>query len=241
VTERPILFSGAMVRAILDSWKTQTRRVVKPQPKGSTPFLDRYLAGDWESRPFPYGRPGDRLWVRETWYCDHAFAGDYQAMHEGGRDLSEAEAEAEWRGDANGGFMYYRADVPSGRFEDAGYWGEPGGHWRPSIHMPRWASRITLEVTDVRVERLAAMSGDDALAEGIEEVYGPDAPGYRWPGTDDNFDDPREAFERGWNELHQKREDRIFRRGDEVVRSPWVWVVTFRRVEEQRMAAAGGQ
>lgn len=120
--ERPILFSGEMVRAILDGRKTQTRRIVKPQfeEKPSDNLM-------WHC---PYGKPGDRLWVRETF-----------KEHQGRSD-----------------FAYYRADSSAydftkkekHQFED----NEGISFWRPSIHMPRWASRITLEITNVRVERM---------------------------------------------------------------------------------------
>lgn len=139
VRERPILFSGPMVRAILEGRKTQTRRVLKNPDDGvSTTIEDGsplYCddGGFWHPRPCPYGQPGDRLWVREA----HQLSPD--------------------------GPIYRATAREHGTYEPGG-----AGPWRPSIHMPRWASRITLEITDVRVERVQEITEDDAIAEGVE-------------------------------------------------------------------------
>lgn len=128
--ERPILFSGEMVRAILEGRKTMTRRVIKPQP-----------AGEWAApgkTACPYGQPGDRLWVRETWRKTN---------------WTDEPNRGEWR-------VFWRATEK----EDS----RNNGLWRPSIHMPRWASRILLEVVSVRVERVQDISEEDARAEGVE-------------------------------------------------------------------------
>lgn len=125
MTDKPILFSAPMVRAILDGRKTQTRRVLKPQPVNS--FLECRLR---------YA-PGDRLWVREAVCWVSARGWKYRADQE---DLSDYEADGE------------------------------RGRWRPSIHMPRSASRLTLTVTDVRVQRVQEISEADAVAEGIERL-----------------------------------------------------------------------
>lgn len=159
--ERPILFSGEMVRAILDGRKTQTRRAMKPQPKQinssywgwarKSVFLHRHRLGsgfpEWIQR-CPYGKPGDRLYVRETWGISH----------HGGATI---------KGTPHDPYVLYRAtnSEPTGD-ELENQW-EPF-KWRPSIHMPRWASRILLEITDVRVERLQDISEEDARAEGYE-------------------------------------------------------------------------
>lgn len=154
--ERPILFSGAMVRALLDGTKTQTRRVVKRQPwascsieegyEGESPFVYSALNGAGpgyevkESRTpciCPYGQPGDRLWVREAW----ARTPVYQAGGE------------EW-------IVYREGDNRT----------DYGGPWKPSIHMPRAASRILLEIVSVHVERLQVISEADADAEGCERL-----------------------------------------------------------------------
>lgn len=137
--ERPILFSGPMVRAILEERKTQTRRIVKG--KIALEWLnDAGMVPEFVAEPLnglsPYGFPGDRLWVRETWMENHS--GPEINGH--GRPL-------------------YRAS-----------WGNApeGQRWKPSIHMPRWASRLTLEVLSVRIERLQDITNDDAMEEGIE-------------------------------------------------------------------------
>lgn len=148
--ERPILFNGPMVRALLDGSKTQTRRVVKPQPDWVNPdasvgnALTVAKIGKrvgMANRICSYGQPGSRLWVRETWAAPHAYD------HLPPRMIPQ---------DAR---IHYAAT------EDRG-----GLLWRPSIHMPRWASRITLEVTGVRVERLQEISEADAMAEGVAET-----------------------------------------------------------------------
>lgn len=145
---RPITFSGAMVRAIMDGTKTQTRRLVKDQGRClefDNP-RDRECIRQWGEEV--YGSPGDTAWVRESFYCDHYEfpTGDVRAMKKA---------------------MYYRAD------------GLPcfDGHeidirWRPSTQMPRWASRITLIVTGIRVERLNDISATDVEAEGLKRCSG---------------------------------------------------------------------
>lgn len=149
--ERPILFTGPMVRAILEGRKTVTRRVVTPQPDflGSmvdpnTPFktLD---AGLHARITCPYGQPGDRLWVREAW------AADAQVDAIAPSDLSQGEP------------IWYPADLS---VRQTGCSMISKGRVRPSIHMPRWACRILLEITAVRVERLQDISDPGALAEG---------------------------------------------------------------------------
>ena len=212
--ERPILFSAPMVRAILAGAKTQTRRVVKLPGTRSA-----LTANSWVQSG-PHGAPGDRLWVRETFYCD-----DYRYPAVPGAQL----ADPAWR-DGN---LYYRADVASGRFEDAGYWAEPGGKWTPSIHMPRWASRITLEIASVRVERITSISEEDARAEGVDWAA-PHPYGERW--SDDDREDPREVgygsgsfardnFRRLWDAINGKRP------GCSWADDPWVWAIGFKRVE----------
>ena len=156
--ERPILFSAPMVRAILDGRKTVTRRIFKPD-RMTWDANGRYTTyamrgGELSttgSGPFkpsswlhycPYGQPGeDRLYVRETWAAPHAY--DHLPPR-----LIPQDAR-----------IHYAAT------EDRG-----GLLWRPSIHMPRWASRITLEVTGVRVETLGVISHEDALAEGVSSI-----------------------------------------------------------------------
>jgi AraC-like DNA-binding protein len=142
--ERPILFNGDMVRAILAGAKTQTRRPVKPQPRVAPGFYD-IVSG---LPPCPFGQPGDRLWVRETW-ASHPCGGTQR------HDPGDGHA---W------GSPIYRATFGAGLKPEC----EGFTPWRPSIHMPRWACRILLEIVSVRVERVMDISDDDARAEGFE-------------------------------------------------------------------------
>ena len=218
--ERPILFSAPMVRALLDGSKTQTRRIVKPQwadvdAVSQMPCLDRYLkcvvsgdSGIWEDehglnerRKCPYGVPGDRIWVRETWkLARYGYYGPPPASPE----------------DSASAMVQYRADdakqlVPAGDVKMA----KMTGAWRPSIFMPRWASRLTLEVTAVRVERLQEISEEDAKAEGVRADSW-DYPVSTRPATS--------AYRTLWDSLNAKR-------GYGWAVNPWVWKISFRRVQ----------
>ena len=209
--ERPILFSAPMVRAILEGRKTQTRRIVKPQP--SQELLDDYaqirrergVQKDdaemlSECLPCPYGVPGDRLWVRETF----------------GDCTPGADALIGTRWDK----PWYRADAD--KYGLLGHDGEGPVYaedvkWRPSIHMPRSASRITLEIADVRVERLQEISEADAEAEGLtcrDGLYA--TSGEVWQI------DPRKAYRDLWKSLHGE---------GSWAANTWVWVIEFKRVE----------
>lgn len=218
--ERPILFSGPMVRAILEGRKTQTRRLVagahgafwdhgawRPVCEGGR--IVRWATADGDEGPgapapaCPYGVPGDRLWVREAWAVGRVF------------DLTRAGEIPATCGD--GLPVWYAAD---GIAEES--WANRG-RWRPSIHMPRWASRILLEVTDVRVQRLQSISEDDAKAEGVEPLdINPEQPvigvGYTFGQR------PYSAsFACLWDEINEDRAP--------WSSNPWVWVVSFRPVE----------
>lgn len=231
--ERPIIFSGPMVRAILDGRKTQTRRIMRPQPievgdeikfqwatfygeshvhtwdengdggqnwnVGDYPQEDRFaeaLKRTPHKNPCPYGAPGDRLWVRESWAAG--------ACSEG---LKPLELYPGFHLRDNGG-LWYRADnaAPPSPITDR-------GKWRQSIHMPRWASRITLEVTDVRVERLQDISNEDAVAEGARIPVGE-------YGGQATFSD-RKAFCNIWNSIKGP---------DAWDKNPWVWAISFKVV-----------
>jgi len=193
--ERPILFSGPMIRAILADTKTQTRRVVKPAPCLTRGMQTHEFAVGGHDYRCPYGVPGDRLWVRET------FADGVEGCPGG---------------------ISYRANHCDPK-------GDGPAHpmkWRPSIFMPRAASRILLEVTDVRVERLQEISEGDAKAEGITELsLQGDEPGAWWtaaPHRSMHSRTPRGAFLRLWRSIH----------GDgSWDANPWVWVVSFRRID----------
>lgn len=205
---KPIIFNGEMVRAILDERKTQTRRVVKPQPRTYTAFhrflkylkwkvIDaEYFAAKIFMIPLcPYGRVGDRLWVRETWFPMQ----DIKACAVEGEPI-EIVYKADW--DADGISRDEARDVGVDR-------------WRPSIFMPRWASRITLEITNVRVEQVQDISGKDAIAEG-------------WPQHLELFptinaeSKARIWFWSVWNSINAKR-------GFDWDINPWAWVVEFQR------------
>ena len=192
--ERPIIFSGPMVRAILDGRKTQTRRVVRGTPSAATKaeFLEGVQGTKWiparagffiagpksmGTIPCPYGDRGDRLWVRETWGY---------AQNEDGEEDPEA------------------ADLREG------YDGPPR-KWRPSIFMPRWASRLTLEITDVRVQRVQEISEADAVAEGCAPFRGMGDSGPIW------------NYLALWDSLNAKR-------GFPWRSNPWVFAITFRRI-----------
>lgn len=227
--ERPILFSAPMVRAILDGQKTVTRRAVKTQPRSKgdigsygvgQPFI-RHPDPTKRNPECPYGRPGDRLWVRETF----ALLGN------------EDGCCVDWqdnliKGDERGAARIYRASCPPGEYglsqiPARADWKpdteamEYGGAWRPSIHMPRWASRILLEITAVRVERLQAITDEQALAEGVRLYTDHAALGdwYHVDGIETYSADPRKSFELLWGLT-----------GGNWQTNPWVWVVEFKRV-----------
>lgn len=196
---RPILFSAPMVRALLDRTKTQTRRIIKPQPTGAGAahgVADKQACQLHYEQLYgvtkcPYGNPGDFLWVRETLRADH--------------DTSDAVTLAKY--DADGAAVLYPGPEKDENGDDD--YGGSCAHWqggrdvRPSIHMHRWASRLTLEITDVRVERLQEISPADAHAEGFAlDIPNPWACfRYLWKGI--NGED-------SWNA------------------NPWVWALTFK-------------
>lgn len=183
--ERPILFSGPMVRAILEGRKTQTRRVCKL----NLHEMALWIANQSSNNPnvkvrCPYGQPGDRLWVREMHYI-------------GGDNLVAYRADSVATFDRKEFF----------RWDD-----EWDGDWRPSIHMPRWASRILLEIVSVRVERLQDISEADALAEGMT-----------FPEGLEHGECPKTAFWALWGNINGPQSWH---------ENPWVWVIEFQRVQQ---------
>jgi len=213
--ERPILFSGPMVRAILDRRKTQTRRVIlrrlKDEGEWCTARPDRGFTPETIAAqyPCPYGAAGDRLWVRETWLPDPPING--------------------WSGDVEWVGSGQQIDGVPPQYRSprhclyAATWEGPPFRWRPSIHMPRWASRLTLDLTDVRVERVQDISESDAEAEGLTKR------GHWWDvGTDwkgDGLDTTASgAFRMRWDALNAKR-------GYGWDANPFVWCLTFKVVE----------
>ncbi|MBU3625956.1 hypothetical protein ICN48_06875 [Polynucleobacter sp. JS-Safj-400b-B2] len=219
--ERPILFNGDMVRAILDGTKTQTRRIVKLNASGRAQCKDKnwHVEDPDAILACPYGQVGDRLWVRETWgvisYAINAdgdmieWTPDRPATHVHelkhgrgyytGHVIYAADGDHEWAGDDDGG-------------------GERRSAWHPSIHMPRSASRITLEITNVRIERLQDISEADAMAEGVKAVSVFSAT--RYAHNDDGFfGNGKDTFRDLWSSIYRNWDS-----------NPWVWVIEFRPI-----------
>ncbi|MFY2659264.1 hypothetical protein ACOTJ6_12990 [Achromobacter xylosoxidans] len=190
--ERPILFSGPMVRAILAGNKTQTRRVAKEF--AGRDDLDSILARFPNQNGCPYGQPGDRLWVREKWSSDFAHHYPYDRVWYAADD--DRRHDIEVRNGVRGIYSPESQEFVPFR-------------WRPSIHMPRSACRLVLEVTGVRVERLNNISQEDAELEGVECNMSPLS-----------F---REHFQRLWEHING---------AGSWDANPWVWVVEFRRIED---------
>lgn len=248
--ERPILFSGPMVRAILDGRKTQTRRIVKPQPY-IHPDDDNGWIIDYKKHPYAwperffdgtvkchFGKLGDSLWVREKWatYWRHNTSGYVEAYNfTGPIDLNIFNGKSH-TAIGNAGGIEYAATYPDGGYGYSERIGQFVGEikkWRSSIHMPRWASRIDLEITNVRVERLQDISEEDAIAEGVDY--------HKCPTTQTNasIEAQRIAHRIGMAAEHVSKIDYIggYRTLWESINgegswdaNPWVWVVEFKRI-----------
>lgn len=223
VKERPILFSAPMVRAILEGRKTVTRREVKRRAALdclAAGFEPSFLTVPGNADLCPYGQPGDRLWVRETWgVISHNFdeAGNivdwvpdrpatpirelkFGRGYYSGHVIYRADGDAEWAGDDDGG-------------------GEPRSAWHPSIHMPRAASRMLLEITEVCVERLQDISDEQCVAEGIGLTEHAIGVKLTKPLGESM---PKALFKDLWVHIN----------GPEAWEAnPWVWAVSFRRPE----------
>lgn len=203
--ERPILFSSEMVRAILEGRKTQTRRAMKRQPEckgallktpgGEMHHIWPHQAEDGRMVDYfckcPYGLPGDRLWVRETW--DFVVWDSASVLVLYGADGGQSRPLCYPKGWNPMMYNYER--------------------WRPSIYMPRWASRIELEITNIRVERVKEISNADARAEGV---------GWWQPVGGEK--DYRLEYSMLWNRINAKR-------GYGWASNPWVWVIEFRVID----------
>lgn len=221
--ERGMIFNGEMVRAILDGRKTQTRRVMKVQPKpsksrpgdfwfsskklesmvhvsdlapGNSPIADYHLF--IQEHCCPFGAVGDRIWVREAWQAI------YDSVDEFGHVEERTYAPSIPKENDNYWHIVYAEYFGNESREDRGF------PWRPAIHMPRWASRILLEITDVRVERLKSISDGDAIREGCSTA------------DMKSGDCVADVFARLWASIYGS---------DSWNANPWVWVIEFKRVE----------
>ncbi|ELY3050661.1 hypothetical protein SMD86_004091 [Klebsiella pneumoniae] len=258
--ERGMIFNSEMVRAILDGRKTQTRRIMKVQPEsnqlglllitdstkhsdiGKYHWAESNATGNHvRSKLFssPFGAVGERIWVRETW----ATLGNEDGCYVDWEDNL-------CKGDERSAARIYRASCEQ-RPGDYGLWSIPDdaywkphtkehkfeGAWRPSIHMPRWASRILLEITDVRVERLNAISEEDAIAEGMQGVICPCCKGDSEYSTSQYDAEtlavvdeiPCRACESNRSKFFTLW-DSIYGYGQHCI-GEWVWVIEFKRVE----------
>ena len=231
--ERGMIFNGEMVRAILDGRKTQTRRPIKWKQTRFTEIGEREDGSKWPWsedaehacdfwHPCPFGAVGDRIWVRETWSdvnLDGAPAVAYRADDEV-YDLMENESLL----DEDGAFNYQ--DTRVSKYQFAAWHSDLisgiEGNWRPSIHMPRWASRILLEITDVRVERLNAISEEDARAEGIIDGGCLNCGEPEPCGCANPEPDATDAFAYLWQSIYGQESWNA---------NPWVWVISFERIE----------
>ncbi|HCB1750626.1 TPA: morphogenetic protein [Klebsiella oxytoca] len=220
--ERGMIFNGEMVRALLDDRKTQTRRPVR------FPVLDKNLgcelagnelAGELSAGNYlnsAFGKPGDRIWVREA----YRFPASLDDVSPTG--VGEMAVATGYRKPWAPTFYEF-----TGTFSDGwtGFETPPkvsgAGKLRPSIHMPRWASRITLEITDVRVERLNSIHDVDAMREGIQNLTTCSHADFGIPGVG-NAQHPVRAFQLLWESIYG---------ADNWKANPWVWVIEFKRVE----------
>lgn len=237
INEKPILFSGEMVRAILEGKKTQTRRVLKRQPyqkengdlywrvhSNHEIHIDDFFAtqnampGLW----CPYGMPGDQLWVRETWLMlDH--------YHWAEPDKPDYMMVNTYKQPFRNGFSYRASTDEEGDEIRKEY----GYKWKPSIHMPRRVSRLQLLIKDIRVEQLCDITELEAYYEGIDPTPclrcdesgicpSENNPCEDCDGKGDH--DSRDNFRELWNQLNEKRGF-----GWDV--NPWVWVVEFEKID----------
>ncbi|HCK4428385.1 TPA: hypothetical protein N0G72_002884 [Pseudomonas aeruginosa] len=204
--ERPILFNDQMVRAILEGRKTVTRRIAKPvkHPDLGNIYAPGALVLEHEpqhvvDRACPYGQPGDRLWVREAWQGPLISDEEQAANQSWWKDMTKFQDQAH---------CAYRASGDNNEYVD------PDGYfhckWKPSIHMPRWASRILLEITAIRVERLQDITPNQCIAEGA------------WREKDKDLGRGQEAIA-AFADLWRST-------GGDWDANPWVWVVEFKRV-----------
>lgn len=240
--ELPILFSPPMVRALLDGSKTQTRRVVKPS-LAEREWVEQRASGDfwrcadgdptcytgvWETSEYaqqypilcPYGQPGDRLWVKENYRFTNDL--DRYSATQVAQLCLDAGYKSPWAP------IHFEADGQRNNWEHTStppHKGEPvAGKLRPNIFMPRWASRIDLEITGIRVERLQDISEEDAKAEGIEKT-----PSGFWSlygqGEVDGTYSPRTSYRALWESLNGPGSWEA---------NPWLWVIEFKVIKPKQ-------
>ncbi len=218
--ERPILYNTAMTRAVLEGRKTQTRRIMKPQPEHRE---NENLPGSYGSffhhwnlehelfsvdniiKYCPYGKPGDRLWVRETHYLYGKWVKN--GLSKTGRQKFKFKAlkkEAKY------------FNCPPDKIVTKK--NETGWFKRPSIFMPKWALRITLEITDIRAERVRGITTNGIQAEGVKLNKGPGGVFYA--------ESAYNAFEELWNSINEKR-------GYSWESNPFVWVIEFKKIKPE--------
>ena len=225
VIERPIIFSAPMVMAILDGSKTQTRRVIKriggigpvtEFQRSDTPGYDwamRDKCMRWHEftnaellKRCIYGTRGSRLWVRETWQCFRRTSYEYDEWEE-----MESTKDIGTYGLPEVGSVVYKADNKSLL-----------NKWFPSIHMPRWASRISLEVAGIRVERLHDIAEDDAVAEGVKITD-------EYTGCADDINPYKHAWSSVYESIYRSVYESINGKGSWDL-NPFVWVIDFRKI-----------
>lgn len=242
--ERPILFSAPMIRPILAGTKTQTRRLINPVGNDDGFVLRDYGDGFWPYRSedgesgfyrdrdgydmeerikCPHGQRGDRLWIREAWqYYDWTDDGEPLIRYAADNATAWPETSTEEWGEK-------LQDVWAALSMNENYAIDMAARdrrWRPSIHMPRWASRITLEVTGVKVERLQDISEADAMAEGI--VSAGDGNGFQLADTTHYMGAARDSYASLWQSINGP---------GSWDANPWVWCVSFLRVSPNTQTA----
>lgn len=222
--ERGMIFNGEMVRAILEGRKAQTRRPFNWRRQPAMEMAERDDGSLWPWAEdcerggdiwfaCPFGEVGDRVWVRETWQAIHDDVDEFGHVEE--RTYAPSipkEKDRYWH-------TVYAEHFGDESREDRGF------PWRPAIHMPRWASRITLEITDVRVERLHSISERDALREGLFQLPASGRyclqPGMQYFGMASHS--AKEVYSWLWASVY----------GEESwAANPWVWVIEFKRIQE---------
>lgn len=218
--ERGMIFNSEMVLAILDGRKTQTRRPLKWKQTRFTEIGEHEDGSKWPWsedaehacdfwHPCPFGDVGDRIWVRETWQAIHDSVDEFGHVEE--RTYAPSipkEKDRYWH-------AVYAEHFGVENREDRGF------PWRPAIHMPRWASRITLEIADVRVEQVQSISQADAIAEGAPRSH----PSIDAVSQDHGFPDfSRSWFGQTWQSIYG---------AESWQTNPWVWVIEFKRIEDK--------